>query len=158
MIRKLQVLILILLIPLGALYIYSERTGTSVKEFLYPGSPIVHIGTIPLQVLVADTPELRQQGLSGRDSLGDVQGMLFIFDENDYHGIWMKDMKFPIDVIWIDESLTVVSVTENLQPSSYPKIFEPPKPVRYIIETNVYFSDSFGIREGDKVDLPLKYR
>ena len=80
--------------------------------------------------------------------------MLFVFDANDYHGIWMKDMRFPIDIIWIAEDKTIVEITRNVAPETYPTIFKPPRPVRYVIETNPYFAESFSINVGDTVELP----
>lgn len=153
MLNKLQIVFIILIIAFGGLYLYTEKTGQSVSELLSQGSKPIRIGNIPFTVVVARTQEERRMGLSGRDEIG-ADGMLFIFDESDYHGIWMKDMKFAIDVIWIDENLQVVEVTENLQPESYPKVFEPSRPVKYVIETRPYLSDTFSIGPGDKVELP----
>jgi hypothetical protein len=150
--RKLQVTMIFVIVVLGGLYAYTEYTGVPVREFFTSGAQTVRIKNLPMNVIVADTPELRQKGLSGRDEIG-AQGMLFVFDKADYHGIWMKDMRFPIDVIWIGEDLKVISVTRNLSPDSYPQIFEPPRPARYAIETNRYFAETFGITTGDEVEL-----
>jgi hypothetical protein len=157
MIHKLQVTIMILLIPALGLYWYAERNDIPLSDFLIVSTPVVRIDDIPIQVEVADTPEKREIGLSGRDRVG-LQGLLFIFDESDYHKIWMKGMKFPIDVIWISEDLEVVGVTENMLPNSYPKtVFEPPKPIKYLIETEANFADTFDIAAGDEVELPKGY-
>jgi uncharacterized protein len=151
--NKLQIVLLIIILVLGGLYYYTERTGSSITEFFESGSKTVRINNIPFSVIIADTPEERKTGLSGRDQLG-AQGMLFVFEESDYHGIWMKDMRFPIDVIWIGEDRTVLSVTENLSPESFPQVFEPSRPVRYLIETNTHFAETFGFGPGDQVVLP----
>lgn len=83
---------------------------------------------------IARTPEARSRGLSGREGLGENDGLLFIFEEPGYPGFWMKDMKFAIDIIWLDENLTVVDVTKNAAPDSYPQIFHPKSPAQYVLE------------------------
>lgn len=154
MMRRLQLTILLILIPLGLLYYYSDKYDVSIKDVFFHKDTVLHIGDIPLRVEVANTDEERRIGLGGRDTLNGIEGMLFIFDEPGYHGIWMKDMRFNIDVIWISEDLRVVGITERLEPSSYPRIFEPSVPVKYIVETEPKFANSFGIRIGDSVYLP----
>jgi uncharacterized membrane protein (UPF0127 family) len=60
--------------------------------------------------------------------------MLFVFDENGQWGIWMKDMHYPIDILWLDQSKTVVDMVENVSPATYPAIFKPKAPARYVLE------------------------
>ncbi len=157
MVRKLQSLFIILFIPIAGLLFYAEKNDTTIKEIFFSSTPVMRIGDYPVFVEVFDTPELRKQGLSGRTDLGSLNGVLFIFDTPDYHGIWMKDMLFPIDLIWISEDLTVISITENLKPDSYPRIFEPPQRAKYVVETETEFADFLGITVGDKVILPSEY-
>lgn len=59
-------------------------------------------------VSVADTPSERSLGLSGKSALENDEGMLFVFRENGRYGFWMKDMKFSIDIVWIDENRRIV--------------------------------------------------
>lgn len=68
-----------------------------------------------LHVDVARTQLEKVRGLSGRESLGDNEGMLFVFDTPSIYGFWMKGMRFPIDIVWIDGN-TVVGVTERVDP------------------------------------------
>ena len=76
----------------------------------------------------------RQRGLSGRLALAAGQGMLFVFPASARHRIWMKDMHFPIDILWIDKSGTVVHVQAEATPDSYPAIFAPPVAAQYVLE------------------------
>src|SRR6266849_2707331 len=62
------------------------------------------------EVMVKD--EDRQMGLMFRPSLPLDHGMLFLFDQPDFHGIWMKNCKFPIDILWLDEERKVVHLDE----------------------------------------------
>ena len=65
--------------------------------------------------------------------------MLFVFEEDDKHGIWMKDMLFPLDVIWMDKEGNVVDYVENLQPClnlANCKTYFPKKEARYVLEIN----------------------
>lgn len=156
MFHKLQVFILLVLIPLGALYFYAKEKDVSMADILTFGSAsVLHIGEIPLTVEIARTPEARAQGLSGRSEIEEVEGLLFVFDETHRHSMWMKDMRFPIDIIWISEDLKVVGIERAVPPDSYPKKFFAPVPARYAVETVDRFAETFGISVGDKVRLPL---
>lgn len=72
---------------------------------------------------LADSPSERRQGLSGRDSLPHKNGMLFKFDEVAEQCIWMKDMKFSIDIIWLDEQKKIIKTQTAVSPSTYPNSF-----------------------------------
>lgn len=155
--KKLKVPIMLAALVVLSLYYYADSQGLTVKELFVSTHPVVKVGGVPIQVEVASTPAERTRGLSGRESLEPVEGLLFVFDESKYHGIWMKEMRFPIDVIWVNEDFKVVGITEGLLPESYPKVFEPPEPARYVIETARYFSESFGIEVGDTVEIPKQF-
>src|SRR4026208_1251957 len=66
-----------------------------------------------LNIEIAQTQIEREKGLSGRDTLPENSGMLFVFDKPDYYAFWMKDMKFPLDFIWIRDQ-KVVQITEGV--------------------------------------------
>ena len=107
-----------------------------------------------VSVLLADTELKRIRGLSGKNSIG-ADGMLFVFPEEDFHGIWMKDMVFPIDLIWLRRTQTnvnctrayadkgsclkVVDIKENVQPGTFPEVFYPREKARYVLEVNTGF-------------------
>jgi uncharacterized protein len=94
----------------------------------------IKIDGITFKVDVADTESEWKQGLSGTNSLAPLTGMLFVFDDNSQHGIWMKDMKYPIDVLWISENYRIVNIKKNMTPESYPEVFQNSKPARYVLE------------------------
>jgi len=68
------------------------------------------------QVECVVTPEALNKGLSGRKSLASGTGMLFIFQSLAMQSMWMPDMNFPLDIVWLDENLSVVHITYGLQP------------------------------------------
>lgn len=100
---------------------------------------------------LADTPEKRVQGLSGKAFLPSNTAMLFKFDTPDTYGIWMKDMRFPIDVIWLDKNKTVVNLKRSVDPSTYPLVFYPPKESLYVIEVRSGFIDDKSLKLGDEI-------
>jgi uncharacterized membrane protein (UPF0127 family) len=73
-------------------------------------------GTRKFQVECVISPEGLKKGLSGRKRLQDGTGMLFIFPELKEHTMWMPDMNFPLDVIWLDEQLSIVHISYGLTP------------------------------------------
>ena len=115
--------------------------------------PTIIVGNKAFSVLVSDTDKLREQGLSGRDGLAEDQAMLFIFDKPDMLGFWMKDMKFSIDMLWLDSNYRVVSFERNVSPDTYPKIFFPKALSRYVVELSAGTLASLGVKEGDEVSF-----
>ncbi|MDX2163867.1 MAG: DUF192 domain-containing protein [Gammaproteobacteria bacterium] len=93
---------------------------------------------VPLQVEVVQSPEAQQRGLSGRKYLAKNTGMLFVFPKEDYYSFWMKDMLFPIDIIWMNKDYKIVYVKKDAQPCtlfSCPK-FTPDMPAQYVLEVS----------------------
>lgn len=112
----------------------------------------VTIGSTTIQVEVADTDVAREQGLSGRDSLGEGSGMLFVFGQSHMAGFWMKDMKFSLDILFADENGKLVSIYRDLSPDSYkknpPEVFYPASPAKYVLEVPAGFAAQHAIAEG----------
>ena len=108
----------------------------------------VKIGDTSIEVEIVDTPRARTKGLSGRKTLPDGTGMLFVFDQGGEYGFWMKEMNFAIDIVWIDEGLEVVGITERLTPETFPEIFYPPRKVMYVLELPAGTSRNIGIDKG----------
>ena len=127
---------------LVSLNIFSQDSNADIQKHK------LIIGKTEIFVDIADTLAERTKGLSGRDMLPANAGLLFVFDINDKHAIWMKDMKFPIDIIWIDERFIITDIVENVSPSSFPEIFEPKNSARYVLETNAGFTRKNGINIG----------
>ncbi len=114
---------------------------------------ILKIGEQIIEVEIADTNEERAQGLSGRETLEIGHGLLFVFETPGIYSFWMKDMKFPIDIIWIDEHWTVVGVERGVTPETFPKSFLPNSPVKYVLELPNTESFKLGIDTGSTLFL-----
>jgi uncharacterized protein len=71
---------------------------------------------LELNADLAVTQEQMSKGLAVKDELDENESMLFVFGELSRHSFWMKDMKFPIDIIWLDSDGKVVHIEKNLQP------------------------------------------
>jgi uncharacterized membrane protein (UPF0127 family) len=115
----------------------------------------IHTGSTTILVEVARDRTQEEQGLSGRDSLPEGRGMLFVFEYDGDWGIWMKDMKFPIDILFLSEAGSVVSVNANVPPDSYPRVFYPPLAVRYALELPAGYAQAHGIAAGSVFSLGL---
>lgn len=108
----------------------------------------VSIGGQVVYASVANTDSARVKGLSGTSPLGQNEAMLFIFDTPGRWGMWMKDMKYSLDMVWLDDSKQVVYLTQNVSPDTYPKVFLPDTDARYVIELPAGFIQAHGIAVG----------
>ena len=108
--------------------------------------------------IVADQ-ESYQKGLSGRDSLADNQGMLFIFPDRQIRSFWMKDMNFSIDILWLVDD-TVIGWESRLPVplpmlTVQPPVYKSPEPVNQILELPAGAVDDLDIKLGDIIKIDL---
>jgi uncharacterized membrane protein (UPF0127 family) len=94
-------------------------------------------GTL-LQVEVMVKDEDRAMGLMFRPSLPKDRGMLFVFERSDFHGIWMKNCRFPIDIVWLDEERRIVHVAEAVPACKAEPcpVYNPLRRAAYVVELN----------------------
>ena len=134
------------------IFLYTTVQPTQIGK----KSAEVKIGDNSITVEIADSPEKRSQGLSGRSSLPNNQGMLFVFNEAGKYPFWMKDMKFPIDIIWINDG-GVVAITSHANPEIYNDssltTYKPKEPARYVLEVNANYTLENNIKVGDGVEI-----
>lgn len=114
----------------------------------------MYVEATPIAVSVADDPEEQRQGLSGVPGLGEHEGMLFVFPAEDYYGMWMRDMLFSLDILWINNEGRIVHIEENVSPDTYPESFVSDEPARFVLEVNAYFAKNANIAVGDEITLP----
>lgn len=104
---------------------------------------------------LAETAEQREKGLSGRSSLDEGIGMLFIYPDEEIRAFWMKDMLIPLDIIWIGGDGTVVFISKNNEPCGreYCPFIYPDKKARYVLEINGGETDKTNLSVGSKLVL-----
>ena len=105
---RFDLIIIVVGIVIILIFLYFKRTPTKYTN--------VKIGNASIKAEIADTSLKKIKGLMFRKQLQKDQGMLFVFNYDNYHGIWMMNMSFPIDIIWIDNEKKVVDVVRNAQP------------------------------------------
>lgn len=118
----------------------------------------VKILRLKVNAEVASDANSRAIGLGGRESLVKDAGMLFVFDSEAKHSFWMKNVKFPLDIIWLDKNKKVVHFVKNAQPDtgSALEIYTPPKKAYYVLEVNGGMIDEFGLALGNKATFEIK--
>ena len=100
---------------------------------------------------VARTDSERHQGLSDTSELPKDQALVFVFPSSERWGIWMKDMNYPIDILWLDDTKKVIHIERNISPDTYPeKTFQPKIPARYVIELKAGVSEASRITIGSQ--------
>ncbi len=109
-----------------------------------------------MKVEVAATAPARIRGLSGVSRMPTNTGMLFIFDKISVQSMWMVEMRFTLDILWLDEFMTIMHISPNCAPcpdrSNCP-FFSSMYPVKYAIELNGGAAAAFGLGVGDRLLL-----
>jgi uncharacterized membrane protein (UPF0127 family) len=105
---------------------------------------------IKIDIEIADNDYERQLGLMNRQSMEEMQGMLFIFPQQEYQSFWMRNTLFSLDMLFINSNKEIVTIHKNTTPlseQSYPST----APAIYVLEVNAGFCDRHNIKLGDKV-------
>ena len=122
-----------------------HSTTSSYNSLINLPTTSVYTPKGSLKVFIAQTSATQEQGLSDIPSLPNGVGMLFVFDSPGQYSFWMKDMHFPLDMVWIDSNKIVSDISKDALPSSYPATFTPSRPILYVIEINANTAKNFGI-------------
>ncbi len=118
----------------------------------------VSIEGFELSAEIPVTGELMSKGLSVKNQLRENESMLFVFEEPSRHAFWMKDMKFPIDIIWLDSNGKIVHIEENLMPCPLVLIcpsYAPNADSQYVLETIAGFAQRHNISLGTNIKFEL---
>ena len=131
---------------------------TLVASFFFYKTPVPppqvgEFGGVSLKLDYAITPAERELGLGGRTSIPGDYGMLFVFPKDGSHGFWMKDTLVPLDIFWLDSKGQVVSMAKEVATSTFPRVFYPTEPARYVLETAAGFARANGIATGTPLRL-----
>ena len=121
-----------------------------IRIFFPEGSSIV------AELAVTDLERMR--GLMFREHLGEDQGMLFIFDQEDKHSFWMKNMTFAIDILWLDREKRIVHIERRVPPcrkNPCPS-YAPNYPALYVLELMAGMAEKKGLELYDRIDFILE--
>jgi len=114
----------------------------------------VKISGVTVKAEVADNPLKRIEGLMSKKTLPDNEGMLFIFDDENYHGIWMMNMTFSIDILWINKDLKIIDIVEGAQPCKINcPIYLPNEKALYVLEVNSGFVSKNKLQTGNSIGI-----
>lgn len=150
--KRLAIIYIILIVAVIVLAILQRGSITS----FFGGSSSVSIDGKTYKVTLAKTEKDKMIGLSGRSSLGADNGMLFPYDQKGKYGFWMKGMKFPIDIIYINDDKIVDIINNAPAPSADAEIttlpvFKPSSEANYVLEVNAGEAEKNNFKQGDTV-------
>ncbi|MCX7985233.1 MAG: DUF192 domain-containing protein [Bacteroidetes bacterium] len=135
-------------------YKQSEKVVVHVPYFQKQGEVTFYTSEnkplVTIDVEIADTDEKRELGLMGRPTLGEKEGMLFIFEREHLASFWMKNTMIPLDMVFINAQGVIVTIHENTTPFSE-QSYTATAPTQYVVEVNAGFTSRHSIRVGDKV-------
>lgn len=132
-----------------------------LPKTLHGDFAVVKIGGVSVIAEVAADDAARSRGLGGKNALREGAGMLFAFPYSGFHMFWMKDMKFPIDIFWIENN-RVVDLVENAiafpvgTPDKFLPMYRSDVPARFVLETSAGFADHHNIVIGTPVTVLLR--
>lgn len=139
-----SILIVILLIT-SCIFLNKKINNVDYKN--------VKIGSENFRLEVANTDAAREKGLSRRDSLAKNNGMLFDFKAYGDWRMWMVDMHFDIDMIWLNQQGKILHTKTNATSGSFPEVYHAEQQNWYVIELPAGTSDRLGIKEGDTIKI-----
>jgi uncharacterized membrane protein (UPF0127 family) len=133
---------------------YEEIESVQGQQLRQNQTALVSLGGVNVLADLSTTPESQSKGLAIKDSLNENEGMLFIFESPEKYSFWMKDMKFPIDILWINSTGQIVHIEKNLPPCVLllpcPS-YAPNDDSLYVLEVVSNFTNKFRINVGDSV-------
>lgn len=134
---------LVLVIFVVAVFLKNLKTETAT------------INNHTFKLYVARTTKEKEVGLSEKTSLPEDFGMLFVFEKPGFYSFWMKNMKFGIDIIYINKG-EVVTIYKNLVPEKSNKealLYNPEEPADMVLEINAGLSQKYNLKKGDRVKI-----
>ena len=123
------------------------------EEIVYSHAIVTTSTGEEIPVEVADTLKKRSLGLGERTSLKKGWGMLFVFEKRKPHRFWMKDMQFPLDIIWLDNH-RIVHIIHNAKSANSkhePEVMTSPVPVNFVLEIAAGQAAKLRIKTGQRM-------
>lgn len=137
--------IILILANMALLFSFIKRAGNS------PEQTIVQINQNSYLVDVANNPALWAKGLSGRETLNQDEGMLFIFPNSIMRTFWMKGMNFNLDILWISEN-KIIGIAQNALPGME-NLYKSPSPADMVLELSAGVVEKDNIQVGDIIKV-----
>lgn len=142
---------LLIIIALGIKFIQDNPIGNPLAK-----NATAKIKNQTFKLSVAKTAKDKEVGLSEKKSLPNDSGMIFPFGRDGYYSFWMKNMKFPIDIIFINDN-KIVKIHHSVQPpkdtSDSLSLYSSDSPSDTVLEIKAGLSKKYGFKEGDKIEL-----
>jgi len=141
---------------LYSIFIFSIKI--LAEQFKYEHATVKTKSGIEIPVEVADTFKKRSLGLGNRLELKKEWGMLFVFKNKKKHSFWMKDMRFALDIIWLD-NFRIIFIHRNVQPAKDGEklmILEPPESANFVLEVASGRASELGLKKGDRLEYKFK--
>ncbi|HYN36554.1 MAG TPA: DUF192 domain-containing protein [Actinomycetota bacterium] len=154
---KIRLLVALTLVALGASGCNSygkEGSAAAPSPSLNPATAMIDTddGIVLVNTEVADSPEERAVGLMNRESLGEDEGMMFLFFEENRGGFWMKDTLIPLSIAFFDRDGTILSILDMKPCRRDPcKSYDPGVPYWGALEVNQGAYDEWGVEVGDRI-------
>lgn len=150
-------LFVILFVSIFAVKMYLDYTQGKPISFFSKNASMT-LGDKTFSLTVAKTDQEKQIGLSKKTSLRETEGMVFLFDKPDYYAFWMKDMKFSIDIVFLQDK-KIVTIVENVSPlnknNGSLEIINPDQPADTVVELPSGSSKKYNLRIGDTLTIKL---
>ena len=116
------------------------------------GKITIRVDGIPVRVEVADSPEERRQGLMLRETLPANEGMLFVFEREQFLSFWMKDTIIPLSIAFVSRDGKIVAI-RDMEPLDERTFHQSPRPALYALEMNWGWFDRRQVEAGDRVEF-----
>lgn len=139
---------LLLIIAALCVKIFYRPNNLGQAEFLE-----ARIANNNIILKILDESDEMTRGLSETEALAPDAGAFFIFEEEGFHGIWMKDMNYALDIAWLDQNKKIIHIEKEVLPETYPKVFLPPTKDKYVLEVNAGYFDQNKINIGDRLEI-----
>ena len=161
MASRVQVLVPITIaaIIVGVAGMISLPSDVKLESVEFPRG-MIKLDDVVLEVQIADTDPRRARGLMFQEQLPFDQGMLLVFDSPGKLSIWMLNMQFSLDMLWIDGDGTVVYIEKNVPPCktavetvTCPSYKGGDKEAQYVLEVTAGFIDKNNITTDSVLEI-----
>ncbi len=132
-----------------------KTTTTTLEPVPIPENAVILEDGTVISLEIARTDAEQMRGLMYREGIGENEGMLFVFERERRYEFWMKNVKFPIDMLWLDSGFKVVHIERGVPPCSAEPCprYAPTNPGKYVLELKANLTRKRGIAVGDVLDV-----